>query len=110
MFEKKKHTPLSPDKKRACRPATNLRRTSGLRPAWDRHTETSCMSRPVSRTLSEKQVGSQLADQREKQNHEDEYFFFDLSDESHEKLLDKELREAKENPLGPLEEVTKVEY
>jgi hypothetical protein len=51
-----------------------------------------------------------LADQREKQNREDEYFFFDLSDESHEKLLDKELREAKENPLGPLEEVTKVEY
>jgi hypothetical protein len=39
-----------------------------------------------------------------------EYFYFDLSDESHEKLLEKELQEAKENPLGPLEEVTKVEY
>jgi hypothetical protein len=51
-----------------------------------------------------------MADQREKRNNEDEYFFFDLSDESHEKMLEKELREAKENPLGPLEEVTKVEY
>jgi hypothetical protein len=39
-----------------------------------------------------------------------EYFYFDLSDESHEKLLEKELQEATENPLGPLEEVTKVEY
>jgi hypothetical protein len=39
-----------------------------------------------------------------------EFFYFDLSDESHVKLLEKELQEAKENPLGPLEEVTKVEY
>jgi hypothetical protein len=68
------------------------------------------MSRPCFAHTKQKQVGSQMADQREKRNDEDEYFFFDLSDESHEKILEKELREAKENPLGPLEEVTKVEY
>ncbi|EMT51461.1 hypothetical protein I532_17948 [Brevibacillus borstelensis AK1] len=41
---------------------------------------------------------------------EGEFFYFDLSDEHHEKLLEKELKEGHENPLGPLEEVTKVEY
>ncbi len=39
-----------------------------------------------------------------------EYFYFDLADESHEKILQKELEDAKENPLGPMNEVTKVEY
>jgi predicted transcriptional regulator len=39
-----------------------------------------------------------------------DYFYFDLSDESHEHLLEAELQEAKENPLEPLNEVTKVEY
>ncbi|MGG1660415.1 hypothetical protein [Brevibacillus sp. NRS-1366] len=39
-----------------------------------------------------------------------EYFYFDLSDEGHEKLLQKELQEAHDNPLAPLEEVTKIEY
>ncbi|MEJ8547874.1 hypothetical protein [Brevibacillus borstelensis] len=47
---------------------------------------------------------------QEKDKQEGEFFYFDLSDEHHEKLLEKELREAHENPLGPLEEVTKVEY
>ncbi|MFM1653584.1 hypothetical protein ACI7RC_15940 [Brevibacillus sp. B_LB10_24] len=54
-------------------------------------------------------------DQAEKQparkdQHADEYFYFSLADESHEKLLEKELREARENPLEPLQEVTEVEY
>jgi|GEM_PF-1564348 len=40
----------------------------------------------------------------------DEFFYFDLSDESHEKILQKELKEAKENPLGPINEVTEIEY
>ncbi|NGQ95865.1 hypothetical protein G3578_11935 [Brevibacillus sp. SYP-B805] len=39
-----------------------------------------------------------------------DYFYFDLADESHERLLEKELKEASENPLEPLNEVTKVEY
>jgi len=38
------------------------------------------------------------------------YFYFDLSDEGHEKLLQKELEEAKQDPLSPLDEVTRVEY
>ncbi|WP_164684839.1 hypothetical protein [Brevibacillus reuszeri] len=45
-----------------------------------------------------------------KQNKPKEYFYFDLSDEGHEKLLQKELTEANDNPLGPLDEVTKIEY
>ncbi|WP_019122955.1 hypothetical protein [Brevibacillus massiliensis] len=45
-----------------------------------------------------------------KDQHADEYFYFNLADESHEKLLEKELREARENPLEPLQEVTEVEY
>ncbi|MGG4493501.1 hypothetical protein [Brevibacillus reuszeri] len=45
-----------------------------------------------------------------KENRPTEYFYFDLSDEGHEKLLQKELAEANENPLGPLNEVTKIEY
>lgn len=39
-----------------------------------------------------------------------DFFYFDLSDEGHEKLLEHELREAKQNPLEPLEEVTRIEY
>ncbi|MED1953046.1 hypothetical protein [Brevibacillus centrosporus] len=53
-----------------------------------------------------------MPDQRPKQAKKDppEYFYFDLSDEGHEKLLQRELDEANTNPLSPLEEVTKVEY
>ncbi len=40
----------------------------------------------------------------------DDFFYFDLAEESHEKLLENELKEAKENPLEPISEVTKVEY
>lgn len=46
---------------------------------------------------------------REQKNHDD-FFYFDLSDESHEKILQKELEDAKSNPLEPLNEVTKIEY
>lgn len=46
----------------------------------------------------------------EENQSEGKYFYFDLADESHEKILEKELKEAKENPLGLMNEVTKVEY
>lgn len=55
-------------------------------------------------------MGKDIGNNRDAQSEPKEYFYFDLSDESHEKILEKELKEAKENPLGPLEEVTKVEY
>jgi phosphoribosyl-ATP pyrophosphohydrolase len=48
--------------------------------------------------------------EKAKQKKPREYFYFDLSDEGHEKLLQKELEEAHEDPLAPLNEVTKVEY
>lgn len=51
-----------------------------------------------------------MSEQRPKKHVPKEYFYFDLSDEGHEKLLQKELQDANENPLGPLNEVTKVEY
>ncbi|MDF2681457.1 MAG: hypothetical protein K0R47_2647 [Brevibacillus sp.] len=53
-----------------------------------------------------------MADKRpqQKQKAPPEYFYFDLSNKGHEKLLQHELQEAKEDPLSPLEEVTKVEY
>lgn len=48
--------------------------------------------------------------EKAKQKKPREYFYFDLSDEGHEKLLQKELEDAHEDPLAPLNEVTKVEY
>lgn len=51
-----------------------------------------------------------MSKQRPQKSKPTEYFYFDLSDKAHEKLLQKELQEANENPLGPLGEVTKVEY
>lgn len=53
-----------------------------------------------------------MAEQRKplNQTRPKEYFYFDLADEGHEHLLQKELQEAHDNPLASLEEVTKIEY
>ncbi|WP_161827316.1 hypothetical protein [Brevibacillus choshinensis] len=53
-----------------------------------------------------------MADKRpqQKQKEPPEYFYFNLSDDGHERLLQHELQEAEEDPLSPLEEVTKIEY
>ncbi|QRG68034.1 hypothetical protein [Brevibacillus choshinensis] len=47
---------------------------------------------------------------KQKQKEPPEYFYFDLSSEGNQRLLQHELEEAEENPLSPLEEVTKIEY
>ncbi|MEB3103584.1 hypothetical protein [Ferviditalea candida] len=38
------------------------------------------------------------------------YFYFDLADEHHRKLMEEEMEEHKEDPLKPLENITRVEY
>lgn len=51
-----------------------------------------------------------MDDNKPKDQRKPRYFYFDLADDHHSELMEEEMEEHREDPLKPLENITRVEY